>query len=393
MSVTPFKSFSTKALHVGSNPDPHTGAVIPALSLSSTFAQKSPGEFYPGNFEYSRSDNPSRNNFEAAVAAIEGGDYGLAFGSGSAVLATVLGVLKRGDHVLAGDDVYGGTNRFLNKVAIPNQGLSVDMVDFTDLEVVKKSLKKETKVVWLETPTNPTLKVFDIQEIGKIVKAFNKDITFVVDNTFLSPYFQNPLSLGADVVVHSVSKYINGHSDVVMGVLATSNEDLKNQYKFLQNAVGAIPAPFDCYQAHRGLKTLAVRMQRHEENAKILANYLEKHAKIAKVSYPGLASHPQHEIAKKQQTGYGGMITFWIKGDLSNARQFLENLNVITLAESLGGIESLIEHPAIMTHASVPAEQRKQLGIDDTLVRFSVGIENVEDLEKDLLSALEHVTV
>lgn len=295
------------------------------------------------------------------------------------------------DHIVTGDDVYGGTNRFFRRVAMA-QGFSVDFVDATNVGAVVAALKKNTKLLWLETPTNPTLKVSDIAALAAAAHKHNPELIVVVDNTFLSPYFQRPLDLGADIVVHSVSKYINGHSDVVMGVLATKSEPLYTRLKFLQNAVGSIPAPFDCYMAHRGLKTLAIRMERHDANARRIAAFLEAHPKVQRVAYPGLKSHPQHELATRQQSGYGGMITFWLKGDLAHARQFLEALKgPFTLAESLGGIESLIEHPAIMTHASVPAEQRAQLGISDSLVRVSVGIEDVEDIEHDLKQALEAV--
>lgn len=391
MSAAPTKSFSTTLIHTGSDPDPHTGAVIPPLSLASTFAQKSPGVFYPGAFEYSRSANPTRNGFERAVAAAEGAEYGLAFGSGSAALATIVDMFTPTDHIVTGDDVYGGTNRFFRRVAMA-QGYSVDFVDTTNVAAVVGALKANTKLLWLETPTNPTLKVSDIAALAQAAHTHNPELVVVVDNTFLSPFFQRPLALGADIVVHSVSKYINGHSDVVMGVLATKSQPLFARLKFLQNAIGSIPAPFDCYMAHRGLKTLAIRMERHDANARRIAAFLEAHPKVQRVAYPGLKSHPQHELATRQQSGYGGMITFWLKGELPQARQFLEALKgPFTLAESLGGIESLIEHPAIMTHASVPAEQRAQLGISDSLVRVSVGIEDVEDIENDLKQALEAV--
>jgi len=325
------------------------------------------------------------------VAACEKAKYGLAFASGSATTVTITNLLKTGDHVIVIDDVYGGTNRFFNRVAAPQMGIQFSMVDLTKEGALDKAWTKDTKMVWIETPTNPMLKIADIKGLSAAAHAKNKDTIVVVDNTFMSPYFQNPVSLGADIVVHSVTKYINGHSDVVMGVLALNNEDLYKRLKFLQNSIGAVPAPFDCYMALRGLKTLAVRMEQHTKNATAVAKWLEAHPKVEKVIYPGLSSHPQHTLAREQMRGFGGMITFFLRGGLRESRTFLESLRVFTLAESLGAVESLAEHPAIMTHASVPADQRAKLGIADNLVRLSVGIEDLDDIIGDLKRGLEAV--
>jgi cystathionine gamma-lyase len=382
-----YGGFGTKAIHAGQPADPTTGAVMPPISLSTTFAQASPG--VTKGFEYSRSGNPTRNQYEDCIAALEGGKYGLAFASGSSSTATILAMFGPGDHVITVDDVYGGTNRYFNKVSAVASGLTFSFVDFTKDGSLEAAFTEKTKLVWLETPTNPTLKVIDIAKVAKI--AHERNTILVVDNTFLSPYFQKPLSLGADIVVHSVTKYINGHSDVVGGMVVTSNEELHKKLRFLQNAIGAVPSPFDCFLVMRGVKTLHVRMQQHEKNAVVIAQLLEKHPKVERVAYPGLASHPQHEIAKKQQSGFGGMITFWLKGGLAESRRFLEALKIFACAESLGGVESLAEHPAIMTHASVPAEQRLKLGIHDNMCRLSVGIEDCDDLVGDLTNALNAV--
>jgi len=379
--------FNTLTIHGGQEVDPTTGAVIPILSMASTFAQRSPGEHT--GYEYSRSGNPTRNTFERNLAAIEHGKYGLCFSSGLSATMTVISMLKSGDHVISGDDVYGGTNRYFQKVAA-NFGVTFEFVDMTKEGELEKALENpKTKLVWLETPTNPTLKIIDIKHAAE--KSRNKNVWTVVDNTFASPYFQKPLDLGADIVLHSISKYINGHSDVIMGCIVTNNDELYTKLKFLQNAMGPIPSPFDCWLAMRGVKTLAIRMREHEKNAIAIAHFLEKHPKVKRVTFPGLASHPQHELAKRQMSGFGGMITFYLKGGLKESRQFLENTHLFILAESLGGVESLVEHPAIMTHASVPVEQRKILGIDDSLIRLSVGIEDLEDLLADLTHALDAV--
>ena len=378
--------FGTLAIHAGQNPDPTNGAVMVPIYQTSTYVQKSPGVHQ--GYEYSRTDNPTRTAYQALVAALEGGKYGLAFSSGLAATNTILQSFKKGDHVLVCDDVYGGTFRLFDKVWT-RTGIEFSFVDFTDLKKFESAFKPNTKLVWIETPTNPMLKIIDIEACSKIAKQ--KGAVVVVDNTFMSPYFQKPLSLGADIVVHSVTKYMNGHSDVVGGVAITSNDAIYKELKFLQNASGAVPAPQDCFLVMRGIKTLHVRMERHAQSAMEIARYLEKHPKIDKVIYPGLESHPGHGVAKKQMSGFGGMITFFLKGDLAKSRKFLESVKIFALAESLGGVESLIEHPAIMTHASVPAETRKVLGIHDNLIRISVGIEDIADLKADLEQALAEV--
>lgn len=375
--------FETRAIHAGQLPDPTTGAIMTPVYLTSTFTQESPGKHK--GYEYSRTKNPTRFAYEQCVANLEGGDYGFAFASGCAATTTILHLLEEGDHIVAGDDMYGGTFRLFDKV-LKHHGLSFSYVDMTEPKNLEQALKKNTKLVWIETPTNPMLKLADIKKISSIAKKA-KAIT-AVDNTFMSPYFQKPLSLGADIVVHSSTKYINGHSDIVGGVAATNNKDIADRIAFLTNSMGGIASPFDSFMCMRSLKTLAVRMQAHQQNATQIARFLESHKKVEKVIYPGLKSHPQHDLAKKQMSGFGGMITFYLKGKLSNARSFLESLKVFSLAESLGGVESLVEHPAIMTHASVPPENRKALGISDTLVRLSVGIESIDDLIADLDQAL-----
>lgn len=382
-----FKHFGTDAIHAGQEPDPHTGAVITPISLSSTFAQKSPGVKY-GSYEYARTANPTRDAFEACLAKLEGGKFGAAFSSGLGCTSTLLHLLKQGDHVVVVDDVYGGTGRYFRTIA-SEFGISFTFLDFNEEGALEKAFTDKTKMVWLETPSNPTLKITDIEKTAKI--THEHDAILVVDNTFMSPFFQRPLEFGADVVMHSVTKYIGGHSDTVMGALCTNDEALFKRIKYLQNSIGMIPSPFDSFLALRSLKTLHVRMPRHAENAQKIAEFLDGHEKIEKVVFPGLKSHPQYELACKQMTGPGGMITFWLKGDIVQARQFLENVQVFTLAESLGGVESLVNHPAIMTHASVPVDHRKKLGISDSLVRLSVGIEDVDDLIEDLKTALNHV--
>lgn len=379
--------FGTRAIHAGTHPDPITGAVVTPISLATTFVQKSPGEHT--GYEYSRTGNPTRAAFEECIAKCENGKYALAFASGSATTVTVIHMLKAGDHVISVDDVYGGTNRYFDKVARPSMGLEFSMVDFTKAGTLEAAIKPNTKMVWLETPTNPTLKIVDIEAISAV--AHKHGLIVVVDNTFASPFLQSPLDLGADIVVHSCTKYIGGHSDVVMGVLATNNDEYYTKLKFLQNSIGAVPAPFDCYMALRGMKTLHLRMREHSKNAAAVAMYLESHACVESVIYPGLTSHPQHELAKKQMRGFGGMITFFIKGGMEEARTFLENLSLFALAESLGAVESLAESPVIMTHASVPPEQRKLLGISDSLIRLSVGCEDIEDIMADLNKAFAAV--
>ena len=380
--------FGTRCIHAGHAPDPITGAVVTPISLATTFAQSSPGQHT--GYEYSRTGNPTRAAFEAAIASVEGAAYGLAFGSGSATTATIVSMLQAGDHIISVDDVYGGTNRYFNRVAKPTMNMDISFVDFNQPAALESAITPRTKLIWLETPTNPTLKVMDIVATARTAKAHG--LLLVVDNTFASPALQQPLSLGADIVVHSVTKYIGGHSDVVMGVLATNSQPLYTKLKFLQNAIGAVPAPFDCYMALRGLKTLHLRMRQHSANALAVAQFLQSQSSlIEKVVYPGLPSHPQYEIAQRQMSGSGGMVTFFLKGGLDESRVFLSSLRLFALAESLGAVESLAEHPAIMTHAAVPAEQRVVLGISDGMVRLSVGVEEVEDIIADLRQALEAV--
>jgi cystathionine gamma-lyase len=375
--------FGTLAIHAGQDPDPQTGAVMTPIYQTSTYAQRSPGEHT--GYEYSRTDNPTRTAYQACVAALEGANHALAFSSGLATTDAILHLLVAGDHVVCCDDVYGGTFRLFDKV-FRKMGIEFTFVDCVDLKKAEAAFTPKTKLLWLETPTNPMLKIMDIAALAKIAR--DRKVTTVVDNTFMSSYFQKPLALGADIVVHSVTKYMNGHSDVVGGILAVNDRELYDRLKFLQNAIGAVPGPQDCFLVMRGLKTLHVRMERHAQNAMAIAQYLEKHPKIERVIYPGLPSHPQHEIARRQMSGFGGMITFFIQGGLPQARTFLEKVRLFTLAESLGGVESLIEHPAIMTHASIPAETRKTLGIHDNLVRISCGIEDLADLKADLEQAL-----
>lgn len=378
--------FSTRAIHAGQAPDPTTGAIMTPVYLSSTYVQESPG-VHKG-WEYSRTHNPTRRAFENCLASLEGGTHGFAFASGCAATTTILHLFKQGDHIIAGDDMYGGTFRLFDKVLTHN-GLQFSYVDLTNPENFKKAILPNTKMVWLETPTNPTLKLVDIKKIA--AEAKKHGILVVVDSTFMSPYFQRPLTLGADIVVHSITKYIGGHSDIVGGAAVTNRPELAEKLQFLTNSLGGIQAAFDAFMCLRSLKTLPLRMKAHDANARAIAKFLETHPKVEKVIYPGLASHPQHALAQEQMLGMGGMITFYIKGGIGAARRFLENVSIFSLAESLGGVESLIEHPAIMTHASVPEEKRKILGIDDSLIRLSVGIEDLEDLMNDLKAAFDKV--
>ena len=376
--------FGTRAIHAGQEPDEKTGAVMVPIYQTSTYAQKSPGEHR--GYEYSRTDNPTRTAYQACLASLEQAKHALVFSSGLAATDAIFHNLKSGDHVVCCDDVYGGTFRIFDKV-YRNHGIDFTFADLTDLANLQAAIKPNTKLLWLESPTNPMLKLMDIAALSKIAK--HHGLKTVVDNTFMSPYFQNPLLLGADIVVHSVTKYLNGHSDVVGGAIMLNDDTLYSQIKFIQNAVGAVPGPMDCFLAMRGLKTLHVRMERHAENAMKIAKKLVAHPKIEKVIYPGLESHPQHQIAKSQMKGFGGMITFHLKGGLTESKRFLEKVKIFALAESLGGVESLIEHPAIMTHASIPVENRKKLGILDNLIRISVGIEEFDDLWTDLQQALD----
>jgi cystathionine gamma-lyase len=373
----------TLAIHAGQAPEPITGAVMTPVFLTSTYAQKGPGKH--SGFEYGRTRNPTRDALEACVAALEGGTHGVAFASGSATTDAVMHLFDAGAHIICSDDVYGGTFRLFDKV-FRRAGLEFTFVDLTRLEALDAALKKKTAAVWIETPTNPTLKVADLRAVAE--RAHKASALVVVDNTFMTPIFQRPLQLGADLVVHSTTKYLNGHSDVIGGVACTADAALAERLHFLQNAVGAVPSPLDCFLVLRGLKTLGVRMQRHAENALFIAEKLAAHPKVERVKYPGLASHPQHALAKQQMDGFGGMLTFDVKGGLPAARSVLESVRIFTCAESLGGVESLIEHPAIMTHASVPAESRRLLGIGDGFIRVSVGIEDRRDLWEDLEGAL-----
>ena len=369
----------TLAIHAGQSPDPTTGAVMTPVYLTSTYAQASPG-VHKG-FEYSRTQNPTRHALQDCLAALEGARHGLAFASGLAATDGVLHLLEAGDHVLASDDVYGGTFRIFDKV-FRRHGLSFDYVDMSDARNVERALRPRTRLVWIESPTNPMLKIVDLAEVARLARAHGART--VVDNTFATPYFQRPLEHGIDVVTHSTTKYLNGHSDVIGGAVMTSDGELFERLKFLQNAVGGVPSPMDCFLVLRGLKTLHVRMQRHAENAVALAHHLERHPQVERVIYPGLPSHPQHALARRQMSGFGGMLAFVIRGGLPAARAFLEAVRIFACAESLGGVESLVEHPAIMTHASVPKETREQLGILDGFIRISVGIEAVSDLVDDL---------
>ncbi|KAL7739346.1 hypothetical protein ACLKA6_003957 [Drosophila palustris] len=380
------KGFATKSIHAGQDPEQwKSAAVIPPISLSTTFKQDAPGEHR--GFEYSRSGNPTRNVLEQCMAALDNAKYGLTFSSGLGATTAVLTMLSSGDHVIMGDDVYGGTNRLIRQVA-SRLGISATFVDPTKLGDIKAAIKPETKLVWIESPTNPLIKVSDIAAISKLCHEAG-NIIVAVDNTFLTSYFQRPLELGADLVCYSLTKYMNGHTDVVMGGITMNCEDLYKRLKFLQNAVGIVPSPFDCYQVNRSLKTLSLRMEQHQKNAIQVAKFLESHDFVEKVLHPALPSHPQHELALKQTYGYSGVFSFYIKGSLKHSSAFLKALQLFTLAESLGGYESLAELPSVMTHASVPAEDRKTLGITDGLVRLSVGLEDADDLIKDLSRALD----
>jgi cystathionine gamma-lyase len=383
--------FATRSIHAGQDPDPSTGAIMTPVYLTSTYVQESPG-VHKG-FDYSRSINPTRLAYERCMADLENGERGFAFASGLAGMATVLELLESGSHVISSDDLYGGTFRLFERVRKASANLEFTFLDLTDLSQLKASLRQNTKMIWVETPSNPLLKLIDLEGVAKF--ANENGLLTVCDNTFASPWIQRPLDLGFNVVVHSATKYLNGHSDVVGGVVVTGPDrhgvKISERMAFLQNAVGAIAGPFDSFLAMRSLKTLALRMERHCENATHLASWLEQHTKVKRVLYPGLSSHPQHDLAKRQMQGFGGMITIYLNSDLSGARRFLENTKLFSLAESLGGVESLIEHPALMTHASIPAAQRKTLGIDDSLIRLSVGVEDLEDLRADLSYALDQI--
>lgn len=385
MSKTDY-SLETLVVYHGSRPDPLHGSVTPPIYQSSTFAQTAPGEYK--EFDYTRTDNPTRSVLQETLASLEGAKYGLAFASGMAAVDAVMSTLKTGDHLIAVDDIYGGTYRFLVDV-VAKRGIEFDFVNMWNEENVRKAIKPNTKMIWFESPTNPLLNLIDIEMIARVCKEHN--LISAIDNTFVSPYFQKPLSLGIDIVMHSVTKYINGHSDVVMGALMMNDNTIYEQTKYLQNAMGATPSPFDCFLVQRGIKTLAVRMKKHEENALKVANFLENHPKIENVLFPGLASHHHHELAKRQQTGFGGMLSFRVASDLEGTRRFLMSTKLFVLAVSLGGVESLVEQPATMTHFEMPKEVRESVGITDNLVRSSIGIEDADDLIKDLDQALAKV--
>ncbi|WP_369934244.1 cystathionine gamma-synthase [Xanthomonas tesorieronis] len=379
-------SLATLAIHGGQHPDPSTGAVMPPIYATSTYAQSSPGEHQ--GFEYSRTHNPTRFAYERCVAALEGGTRGFAFASGMAATSTVMELLDSGSHVVAMDDLYGGSYRLFERVRRRTAALEFSFVDLTDPAAFAAAITPKTKMVWIETPTNPMLKIVDIAAIAAIARQH--DLLVVVDNTFASPMLQRPLALGADIVVHSATKYLNGHSDMVGGIAVVgANAELAEQLAFLQNSVGGVQGPFDSFLALRGLKTLPLRMRAHCENALALAQWLETHPAVEKVIYPGLASHPQHALAQRQMSGFGGIVSIVLKGGFDAAKRFCEKTELFTLAESLGGVESLVNHPAVMTHASVPVERRQTLGISDALVRLSVGVEDVGDLRADLQRALE----
>ena len=375
--------FETRAIHDGQDPDPTTGAIIVPVFQTATYVQD--GVAQHKGYEYARTQNPTRGALETALASLEGAEYGFCFASGMAAISACMHLLKSGDHVVASDDLYGGTYRIFEQV-FRSGGLDFTYVDAADTDQVQGALRDNTRMIWVETPTNPLLKVVDLAAMG--VLAADRKILFGVDNTFLSPFFQTPVEFGADLIVHSTTKFLGGHSDVVGGAVVTSRDDLADRLGFIQNAVGAVPGPWDSWLVLRGLKTLAVRMERHGHNAQVLAEFLEQHPSVERVLYPGLASHPQHDLASRQARGHGALISLYIKGDVAGARRLAEATHVFALAESLGGVESLIEHPGLMTHASVPEEIRREKGLTDNLVRLSVGIEHIDDLLDDLKQAL-----
>lgn len=374
----------TRAIHAGQQPDPSTGAIMTPIYATSTYVQSSPG-VHKG-YEYSRTQNPTRGAYERCVADLEGGVAGFAFASGIAASATILDLLDTGSHVIAMDDLYGGTYRLFERVRRRSAGLDFSFVDLNDPVALKAALRPETRLIWVETPTNPMLRVVDLKKIGAFARKHG--LIFVVDNTFCSPMVQRPIEHGADLVVHSATKYLNGHSDIVGGIVVAANDELAERMAFLQNSTGAVAGPFDAFLAMRGLKTLHLRMRQHVQSALELAAWLEKHPAVSRVIYPGLRSHPQHALARRQMDGFGGIISIEVRGGLRKARKVLERCELFALAESLGGVESLIEHPAIMTHASIPPANRKRLGISDSLIRLSVGVEDIDDLRNELAYAL-----
>jgi len=377
--------FATRAIHAGQSPDPSTGAVMPPIYATSTYVQKSPGVHQ--GYEYSRTQNPTRMAYERCIADLEGGTHGFAFASGLAATATLLEMLDSGSHVVAMEDLYGGTRRLFERVRQRSAGLEFSFVDLSDERALAAAVKPNTRLVWIETPTNPTLRLVDLQAVAKVARQ--RGILTAVDNTFATPWSQRPLELGCDVAMHSATKFLNGHSDMVGGILVAKDAALADRLAFLQNSIGAVQGPFDSFLALRGLKTLDVRMGRSSDNALAIARWLEKHPRVDRVLYPGLESHPQHELARRQMhNGFSGVLTFFVKGGLEDARRCLERCRIFAIAESLGGVESLIDHPGIMTHASVPEDKRASLGIKDTLIRVSVGIEDAADLIADLDQAL-----
>jgi cystathionine beta-lyase len=376
--------FGTKAIHAGVEPDPSTGAIMTPIYQTSTYVQKSPGN--NKGYEYSRTHNPSRTALQKNLAALENGKHGLCFASGMAAIDTIIKILKPGDEVISTNDLYGGSYRIFTKV-FAEYGIKFHFISMDDASHVEKFINDKTKLIWIESPTNPLLNIIDIKAISEIAKK--KKVLVAVDNTFASPYIQNPLDLGADIVMHSVTKYLAGHSDVVMGAIVVNSEELRDKLAFVQNACGAVPGPQDCFLVLRGIKTLHLRMQRHCENGLAVAEYLSNHPKIDKVYFPGLASHKNHQIAKSQMKAFGGMLSFTLKSDsISDAVKFLENVKIFCLAESLGGVESLCGHPATMTHASIPKAEREKTGLKDSLIRLSVGIEDIEDIIEDLRQAI-----
>jgi cystathionine gamma-lyase len=383
--MTERKKFATRAIHAGQSPDPTTGAIMPPIYATSTYVQESPG-VHKG-FEYSRTQNPTRMAYERCVADLESGTHGFAFASGMAATGTILELVDSGAHVVAMDDLYGGTRRLFSGVRERSAGLDFSYVDLSDDDAARKAIRDDTAMIWIETPTNPLLKLVDLEAIVSTAKQSGALV--VVDNTFATPCLQRPLEFGCDIVMHSATKFINGHSDMVGGIVVVNDNALAERLAYLQNSIGSIAGPFDSFLALRGVKTIDVRMERSCANAMRIAKWLDGHTRIERVIYPGLESHPQHELAQRQMPGFGAIVTFFIKGELGDARRFLERCEVFSLAESLGGVESLVDHPAIMTHASVPAEERAKLGISDTLIRLSVGIEDCDDLIADLDAALQ----
>jgi cystathionine gamma-lyase len=382
--------FSTRCIHMGQEPDMLTGSVNVPIQLSTTYAQTSPGNPF-GSFDYSRCGNPTREHLERLVAGLEGGKHALIWSSGMGATTGIAQMLRTGDEIVCIDDVYGGTQRYFRKVAAVNMGIVFKPIDFDDHTAFKNALTDKTKLVWMESPTNPKLKTPDIREIVRITREFNPDIIIVIDNTFMSPYNCRPLDFGVDIVVESATKYIGGHSDLVMGISVTNNIAIHDKLYFIHKSIGAVPSPFDCYMAIRGLKTLSIRVERQNSNALQIAKFLEKHPKVTQVFYPGLESSTYHRVAKSQQKGFGAVVSFEIQGGIEESKKFLSELQIFILAESLGSVESLAEHPALMTHFSVPPEIRKELGITDGFLRLSIGIEEVEDLIGDLDNALNKV--